>query len=188
MISETGTTAENVTRNRVRKPGILLGVMIAVAALLLAACSSGNDAGEVANPDDLQASAVQVEGSDKDLVAKFPTPAKASNLSTNDLKVGEGAAAEAGAVVQTEYWLFLGSTGQLADSSTTHSPGGIDFELSPDRVVPGFAKGMEGIQAGGERVIVIPPDQAYGSNPPTGIPVNETLVFVVKAVKVTNKS
>lgn len=188
MTIETSTTTHENSGKRVRTTGMLLGVMAAVLGLLLVACSGGNDAGEVANPDDLQASAVQVEGSDKNLVAKFPTPAKAANLSTNDLKVGEGAAAQAGAVVQSDYWLFLGSTGQLADSSTTHSPGGIDFKLDPQNVIPGFAKGMEGIQAGGERVIVVPPDQGYGSNPPTGIPANETLVFVVKAMKVTNPS
>lgn len=163
----------------------LLGVFVAGMALLLTACSSGNDAGEIANPENLQASAVQVEGSDANLVAKFPIPSKAENLSTNDLKVGEGTAAAIGSTVQTKYWLFAGTTGEMVDSSTVHSPEGIDFELRQGQLVQGFIDGMVGIQAGGERVIVIPGNLAYGENPPAGLAKNETLVFVVQAVKVS---
>jgi peptidylprolyl isomerase len=43
------------------------------------------------------------------------------------------------------------------------------------------------MKVGGRRTLVIPGDQAYGSNPPSGdIQPNETLVFVIDLVSVTN--
>lgn len=171
-----------------RKFAAVVATLFASLSLLLAACSGGNDAGEIADPNNLQASAVQVTGSDKTLKATFPVPSKAQNLSTNDLKVGEGTAAAAGSVVQTKYWLFSGTSGQLVDSSANHTPDGIDFELTQGMLVEGFIQGMIGIQAGGERVIVIPPALGYGANVPpgdSGIAVDDTLVFVVQAVKVS---
>ena len=53
-------------------------------------------------------------------------------------------------------------------------------------LVDGFIQGMIGIKPGGERVIVIPPSLGYGeTSPGPGIAKNDTLVFVVQAVKVS---
>ncbi len=46
-------------------------------------------------------------------------------------------------------------------------------------VIPGWDQGVEGMQAGGRRVLTIPPDLAYGADRPGPIGPNETLVFVV---------
>ena len=46
-------------------------------------------------------------------------------------------------------------------------------------VIPGWDQGMVGMKEGGRRLLVIPPDMAYGpqGSPPIGP--NETLVFAV---------
>lgn len=182
----TFPTQANFTNNSSRRSRGFTALLIALLAgvgLLLAGCGGSNNAGEVANPANLQASAVQVEGSGDNLVAKFPVPSTAENLSTNDLKVGTGPKAAIGSTVNTKYWLFGGSTGTKIDSSST----GVPMQLTQGGLIQGFLDGMVGIQAGGERVIVVPGKLGYGENPPPGsnIAKNETLVFVVQAISVS---
>jgi FKBP-type peptidyl-prolyl cis-trans isomerase FkpA len=53
-------------------------------------------------------------------------------------------------------------------------------------VIPGFSQGVTGMQIGGIRRIVIPPNLGYGNNPPSnsGIRPNETLLFEVELLAV----
>ena len=46
-------------------------------------------------------------------------------------------------------------------------------------------KGMIGMRVGGTRRILMPANEAYGSNPPSGIPANAPLVFDVTLLKVS---
>ena len=54
-------------------------------------------------------------------------------------------------------------------------------------VIPGFSQGVVGMKVGGLRRITIPPNLAYGNNPPPNqstIRANETLIFEVELVSV----
>jgi FKBP-type peptidyl-prolyl cis-trans isomerase len=81
--------------------------------------------------------------------------------------------------VAVQYSGTLYSDGTLFDSSWSRGEP-VSFPL--DRVVPGFAQGIEGMQVGGRRVIVIPPDLGYGAETKGPIPGGSTLVFVVDLV------
>lgn len=48
----------------------------------------------------------------------------------------------------------------------------------------GWNEGLLGIRQGGRRLVVIPPEDAYGSTGQAAIGPDETLVFVVDAVAV----
>jgi FKBP-type peptidyl-prolyl cis-trans isomerase FkpA len=53
-------------------------------------------------------------------------------------------------------------------------------------VIEGFREGLIGMQPGGIRRLLIPPDLGYGAaGSPPRVPGNATLIFEVKLVKVT---
>lgn len=111
------------------------------------------------------------------------TGAPPTELLTEDVVVGEGAAATQADTVEVRYTGTLWTDGSVFDSSWSRGDAPIEFPL--DRVVPGFSQGIEGMAPGGRRVIVMPPELAYGDSPPPGLPAGATLVFVVDLVGIS---
>lgn len=111
------------------------------------------------------------------------TGAPPTQLVTQDVVVGSGTAATPADTVDVRYTGTLYSDGKVFDSSWKRGQQPATFPL--DQVVPGFTQGIEGMQPGGRRVIVMPPALAYGERGRPGIPGNATLVFVVDLVGVS---
>jgi FKBP-type peptidyl-prolyl cis-trans isomerase FkpA len=88
-----------------------------------------------------------------------------------DLKVGAGALLPGPQVVVFSYETFL-KNGVPVDQQ-------ISIQQDLSLVVRGLQDGMVGMQAGGERVIVVPSALAFGSFAKPPIPANSTLVFDV---------
>jgi peptidylprolyl isomerase len=103
-----------------------------------------------------------------------------TELVVQDVVVGTGPAATLADTVDVRYSGTLYSDGTLFDSSWSRGDAPATFPL--DGVVPGFAQGIAGMQPGGRRVIVIPPDLGYGDRARAPIPAGSTLVFVVDLV------
>lgn len=115
-----------------------------------------------------------------------PGPGTASALSSIDLKRGSGAPIAAGqyAVVQYTGWLYEPSApdnkGREFDSSSTKP---FRFRVGGGEVIKGWDQGVLGMQAGGQRRLVIPPELAYGDRGAGGvIPPGATLVFDVDLI------
>ena len=69
------------------------------------------------------------------------------------------------------------------DSSVGRGP--FSFRVGAGRVIMGWDEGLVGMKEGGKRLLVIPPDKAYGERSPTPkIPPNSTLVFEVDLAKI----
>ncbi len=51
-------------------------------------------------------------------------------------------------------------------------------------MITGWQEGIPGMKVGGRRLLVIPPDMAYGANGAGPIGPNETLIFVVDVISV----
>lgn len=124
---------------------------------------------------------------------EIPDGAPPTELEVEDLIVGEGPAAEPGARVVVHYVGVLWEEGTRFDASwDTGQPS----NLSLDRVVPGFARGISGegldtgpMHVGGRRRIVIPPELGYGAQGAGDvIPPNATLVFVVDLLELPDGS
>lgn len=105
-----------------------------------------------------------------------------SKLVTQDVVVGKGNPAVLTDTVNVRYTGTLYSDGTQFDSSWSAGNEPVSFPLN--QVVPGFAQGITGMQPGGRRVMVIPPDLGYGGQANGPIPANSTLVFVVDLVSV----
>jgi peptidylprolyl isomerase len=98
------------------------------------------------------------------------------------LKVGSGAVVPKGATVTVNYIGVACSSGHIFDSSWARNQTAT-FPLSG--VIKGWTDGIPGMKVGGQRLLVIPPDQAYGAtgSPPLIAP-DETLYFVVDLVSI----
>ncbi len=58
------------------------------------------------------------------------------------------------------------------------------FTVGEGRVIQGWEKGLLGMKVGGQRVLVIPSDMAYGNRQVGPIPPNSVLVFAIELLEV----
>jgi FKBP-type peptidyl-prolyl cis-trans isomerase FkpA len=110
-----------------------------------------------------------------------------SGLQYDDTTPGTGATATSGQSVTVHYtgWLYNdGVKGAKFDSSKDRNDPFV-FGLGRGMVIKGWDEGVQGMQVGGTRVLVIPPELGYGARGAGGvIPPNATLMFEVELLKV----
>ena len=101
-----------------------------------------------------------------------------SGLEYYDWEVGTGEVPESSDSVNVSY------TGYLPDGTVFDQNTSANFPLSG--VIDGFAEGILGMQVGGTRRIIIPPELGYGSNgnPNAGIGGTDTIIFDVQLIAV----
>ena len=111
-------------------------------------------------------------------------------LVTRDLEKGKGE------VIQFRTAVLVGYTGWLYDEcakdhkgekfdSSEGRPTPFGLVVGAGRVIKGWDEGLIGMQKGGKRLLVIPPEKAYGARSPSPkIPPNSTLVFEVEVFEV----
>jgi len=111
-----------------------------------------------------------------------PVVNKQSGLSYIDVKTGEGVGVLAGRSVAVHYtgWLVDGT--KFDSSHDRGEPFG--FTVGAGRVIPGWDQGLVGMQPGGVRKLIIPPQLGYGSRGSGDIPPDATLVFEVELLEV----
>ncbi len=113
-----------------------------------------------------------------------------TELQITDVVQGEGATASAGQEVVVHYtgWLYdpdqPENKGEKFDSSVDRGDPFI-FLLGAGRVIRGWDEGFAGMQLGGKRILIIPPEMGYGARGSGGvIPPNATLMFEVDLLEV----
>lgn len=113
-----------------------------------------------------------------------------TELTTQDLEPGTGDTVRfrSAALVSYTGWLYDGCAKDLKGAQFDTSEGRptpFGFIVGAGRVIRGWDEGVIGMKEGGKRLLVIPPDKAYGLNgSPPRIPPNATLVFEVSVVKI----
>jgi peptidylprolyl isomerase len=163
-------------------------------ALFAAACGDDDEQETAATPEptaeataepagEIDPSTISKDLSERPAVDK-PEGSPPTELVVEDIVKGDGKTARAGDTVRTQYVGSAWSTGGEFDASW-NSGQPLDFPLGVGQVIPGWDEGIVGMKEGGRRLLVIPPDKAYGpqGSPPVIGP-NETLVFVVDLEKI----
>ena len=100
----------------------------------------------------------------------------------DDIKIGTGEEVQAGDVVSVHYVGQL-QNGQEFDSSKKRGEP-FEFTVGAGRVIQGWEEGVVGMKVGGERVLVIPSEKAYGEAGIGPIPGNATLVFSIELLEI----
>jgi peptidylprolyl isomerase len=112
-----------------------------------------------------------------------PSGTPPTKLYSRDIVKGKGKAAKKTDNVTVQYVGVSYSTGEQFDASwDAGSP--FTFDLGKSAVIKGWDQGVPGMKVGGRRLLVIPPDLAYGDQANGKIAANETLVFVIDLKKI----
>lgn len=109
-------------------------------------------------------------------LAGFDPVAEVTELQKIDLEVGTGAEVKPGDVVTVDYTGALAADGTIFQSSLDI---GQPVSFGLNEVIKGWTDGLPGMKVGGKRRLIIPADQAYGSQERPNIPPNSALVFDV---------
>lgn len=170
--------------------GIFASVALMALALVLVRVE-GVVVSETLTADDQLASVVAVTDSNtlndqtslRDAIAgSVDSSGNVQKLIIDDIRLGSGAAVAIGDIITVDYVGTLPNGQEFDNSYTRGEP--FTFEVGAGRVIAGWEQGVVGMQVGGQRIIVIPPDQAYGNKVVGPIPANATLVFAIELVSI----
>ena len=106
-----------------------------------------------------------------------------SSLEYEDIRIGEGKAAQAGQLVTVHYTGWLTDGSKFDSSKDRNDP--FQFSLGAGEVIRGWDEGVQGMQIGGVRKLTISPALGYGARGAGGvIPPHATLVFEVELLAI----
>jgi peptidylprolyl isomerase len=160
--------------------------LLAVLAIATACGSSGGSKGGASQTPAPKGSPGQLPTVSGDFGTKptitFPDSVPSTTLQTSVLKAGSGPVVKSGDLLVANY---LGQIwrGKVFDNSyDNHVPAG--FPIGIGKVIKGWDTALVGLHAGTRALLIIPPDQGYGSggNSQAGIKGTDTLAFVVDVV------
>lgn len=103
-------------------------------------------------------------------------------LVIDDVAIGTGAEVTTGDVVSVHYIGTLQNGQQFDNSRTKGQP--FSFEVGAGRVIDGWDQGLIGMKVGGQRILVVPPEMAYGNQNVGPIPANSTLIFAIELLSI----
>lgn len=151
-------------------------------AALLVACGGGEEAEEEASAAGAATDAACAEITGYDPASLRTTD---SGLGILEISEGSGRAVEAGDTLRVHYTGCLTDGTKFDSSYDRGAPFGSEspFVVGEGQVIQGWDEGIQGMRAGGERLLVIPPELGYGERGAGGvIPPDATLVFRVELV------
>ncbi|HAC14369.1 MAG TPA: peptidylprolyl isomerase [Bacteroidetes bacterium] len=106
-----------------------------------------------------------------------------NGLVIKDIQLGTGTPVDSGDYFQAHYIGYLES-GEIFDSSYERNTP-INFQLGKGQIIQAWELGIEGMRAGGKRMITTPSELAYGETGIPGIiPAESTLRFEIEMLNV----
>ncbi len=164
-----------------------IGFSVAVMALALWLVRVDSNISPISlNNDNNQTSAVIVAGSGNRELALTEAFTAASDGQTinklviDDILVGDGEVVKNGSQVTVHYIGTLQNGQEFDNSYVKGSP--LAFIVGKGMVIKGWDEGLIGMRVGGQRILVIPSELAYGKSGGGPIPPNANLVFAIELV------
>jgi peptidylprolyl isomerase len=114
----------------------------------------------------------------------IPTTTAPTSIQVADLIKGTGAVLKKGASFTAQYVLADYASHSILQSSWTSGPFTATLKTGAGGLIPGWVTGLPGMKVGGRRELILPPSLAYGAKGQSGIPGNDTLVFIVDLLKI----
>jgi peptidylprolyl isomerase len=193
------TEAQKSKATKQRKKLLTYGaVVVAAIALgtLLSQCGGGDEAADdtVVTTDATESTVTTKPAPPTTLpaaiatkpVVSVPAGEKPTKLVITDLVVGKGPEIAKGDNAEMNYVGVAWSTKKEFDASWNRSSTFLVENVGSAPVIDGWNQGLVGMKEGGRRQLVIPGNLGYGAQgSPPDIGADETLVFVIDAVKVT---
>lgn len=164
--------------------GVAVSVALMATALWLLNLNTHQQL-TVAETDDT--AAVIVGSGEEEALAAALTEANAQNgqverLVIDDVVIGAGQPVTEGDTVAVHYRGVL-TNGVVFDSSYERGVP-FTFTVGQGRVIAGWEEGLLGMQAGGQRTLVIPAELGYGAAGGGPIPPNSTLIFTIELISI----
>lgn len=108
-----------------------------------------------------------------------------SGLQYYDITIGDGNEAIQRSKVTTHYRIWVQDGDEAIYIASSYSAEPAPFTVGRgNSIFPGWDEGVHGMNQGGIRLLIIPPDLAFGEEVSSGIPANSTLIMEVELVDV----
>ncbi|MFT5831722.1 MAG: FKBP-type peptidyl-prolyl cis-trans isomerase [Candidatus Paceibacteria bacterium] len=168
--------------------GVCVGLM--ATAIYLVQLQTIFDTADSVQPAAVaQAGAVVVPETDNDRSAQAAALREAADNQGNlnrmvidDIKIGAGVEVKGGDTVSVHYVGRLQDGTEFDNSKKRGAP--LEFKVGSGMVIQGWEEGLVGMQLGGERILVIPPEKAYGDQGIGPIPGGATLIFSIELLEI----
>lgn len=102
-----------------------------------------------------------------------------SSLTTNVLRQGDGQKLAAGDNAVVKYTALLWSDSSVFDSTWTEGQARVLTLTPSEKATKGLVDGLVGQNIGSQVLVVVPPEEGYGTTGSTGVPSGSTLIYVV---------
>jgi peptidylprolyl isomerase len=183
----------NTEVGRLKQVGLVLGVTLLCVSLTSCTLDGGSPKAESTSnsPSNPNSEEQAMAGTDREYISVSanagmeptigkPEGAAPTTLVIRDVIVGDGDIALVSSTLTAHYQLISWKSGEVLQSSWKSQ----SFDFTLGGVIAGWQQGIPGMKVGGRRLLVIPPDLAYGAAGSGPIGPNETLAFVVDLIGV----
>lgn len=166
--------------------GIGISVALMSLALFFMRVNGTFEQGVAANVSGQAAAVVLAENSQDGLNEAFSSAmtmtGRIDKLVVTDVVLGNGDEATKGDKVTVNY---IGTLQNGQEFDNTYKKGApVTFTIGDSKVIDGWNEGVLGMKAGGQRIIVVPADMAYGREGYGPIPGNATVVYAIELVSI----
>jgi len=103
-------------------------------------------------------------------------------LVIDDIVIGTGDPVKEDDLVTVHYIGTLQNGQEFDNSNKRGEP--FSFKVGQGKVIKGWEEGIIGMKTGGQRILVIPSELAYGNQVVGPIPANSTLVFAIELIEI----